>query len=125
MKFNMKKTILSAVLLLSFFYKNAQAQIPLAIPFGGPILMSYECLCSGGWFVMTYDYTIKMPVPMTFQFGESMLRANYNIFTESVQTVGSYTSGGICLMASLDCGGFYTQGTISPIGLPGIGTGAI
>ena len=125
MKFSIQKGILCTVLLLSFFYKNAEAQVPVAVPFGGPILMTYECLCSGGWLVLTYDNMTKMPVPMTFQFGESMLRANYNIFTPSVQTLGSYIPGGICLMASFDCGGFGTQGTISPIGLPGIGTGAI
>ncbi len=98
------------------------AQIPVAVPFGGPILVTYECTCSGGWFILGYDQMTKLPVPMTFQFGVSMLRANYNIFTPAVQTLGSYTPGGICLMGSSSCSGFVTQGTISPIGLPGIGT---
>lgn len=87
--------------------------------------MTYECGCSGGWFILNFDYKTKLPIPMTFQFGASMLRANYNIFTPSVQTMGTFVPGGICLLASLDCAGFTTWGTITPYPLAGIGTGAI
>ncbi|MEY4440541.1 MAG: hypothetical protein RLY49_167 [Candidatus Parcubacteria bacterium] len=125
-KYNMKFKIFTLIIVLaSIIPLKTQAVVPMAVPFGGPIVMTYECSCSGGWLVVTYDYMTKMPVPMTFQFGQSMLRANYNIFTPSVQTLGSYIPGGVCLMASADCGGFSTQGTISPIGFPGIGTSSI
>lgn len=90
--------------------------------------MSYECGCSGGWLIVMYDQMTHLPVPMVFQFGVSMMRANYNIFTPSVQTLGSYTPGGICLFASLGCAGTVVQGTVTPylpIPFPGIGTGAI
>ena len=125
---NMKNkiTTLLIIFILSFFvFQKTEARVPVAVPFGGPIIMSYECSCSGGWLVTVFDYTLKIPVPMTFQFGESMIRANYNIYTPSVQTLGSYTPVGWCSPASTSCYGFPTTGTISPIGLPGIGTGAI
>ena len=110
----------------SFFPIFTNAALPVAVPFGGPIVMTYECACSGGWLIVTYDYMTKMPVPMTFQFGTSMLRANYNIFLPSVQTLGSYTPIGWCQPATSGCtGGFSTQGTISPYGFPGIGTGSL
>lgn len=118
----MKYKILTLILLLSCIPFESKAAVPVAVPFGGPIVTTYECACSGGWLVVVYDLHTKLPLPMTFQFGESMIRANYNIFVPKVQTLGSYTPTGICLMASADCGGFSTQGTISPIGFPGIGT---
>ncbi len=117
-----KISLLSCFVFALAFLHKAEAAVPVAVPFGGPILISYECSCSGGWLVLTYDNATQFPTPLVFQFGESMLRANYNIFTPSVQTLGSYTPGGICLMASLDCAGVTVDGTISPFGLPGIGT---
>lgn len=119
------KLILILIFSILIITKKTEAAVPVAVPFGGPIVMTYECSCSGGWLVAVYDYTTKLPTPLTFQFGESILRSNYNIFTPSVQTLGSYIPGGVCLMASADCGGFATEGTISPIGFPGIGTGGI
>lgn len=119
------KLILIPVFSILFFTQKVDAALPIAVPFGGPIVMTYECSCSGGWLVAVYDQATKLPTALTFQFGQSLLRANYNIFIPSVQTLGTYTSGGICLMASADCGGFSTEGTISPIGFPGIGTGGI
>lgn len=112
---------LSFVLLFTSLHK-AEAVVPVAVPFGGPILMTYECTCSGGWFMLTYDQMTKLPIPMVFQFGQSMIHLNYNIFTPAVQTVGTYVPGGVCLLASLDCGGFAVQGTVSPLPMPGIGT---
>lgn len=119
----MKFKIFLFILALVIAPNTLNAQIPVAVPFGGPITFTYECSCSGGWLVVVYDYMTKLPVPMTFQFGQSMLRANYNIFTPGVQTLGSYTVGGWCSPASTECAGFTTQGTISPVGMPGIGTG--
>ena len=115
-------TLFIFVFLLIPNFQKTDAAI-LTTPFGGPILMSYECTCSGGWFMLIYDYKTMMPVPLVFQFGESMMRSNYNIYTPTVQTLGDYTPGGICLLASADCGGFTTEGTIAPIGMSGIGTG--
>lgn len=120
---NSKIFIITTLLFIFSFLFSVQQTEAVGIPFGGPILMTYECTCSGGWFVLAYDQMTKLPVPMVFQFGASMLHANYNIFTPSVQTVGDYIPGGICLLVSLECGGFAVQGTISPA--PGVGTGAI
>jgi hypothetical protein len=126
MKFKIYSTsILLSLSFLFVFTNKAEALIPVTVPFGGPILMTYECTCSGSWFVLMYDYTTMLPVPMVFRFGESALRANYNIFTPMTQTLGSYSpDGGVCLLASLDCGGFTTEGTITPGALSGIGTGS-
>lgn len=121
----MKSKVITSIFVLFFVFVFIPRQTQAQIPFGGPILASYECACSGGWFMLIYDQKTHLPIPMVFQFGYSMMRANYNIFTPSVQTLGSYTPGGICLLASWDCAGFFTQGTVSPVGMPGIGTGAI
>jgi len=120
---NSKLYIIGILVFALSFLSSVQPTQAVGVPYGGPILMSYECTCSGGWFVLTYDYLTKMPVPLVFQFGASMLHANYNIFVPTVQTTGAYVTGGVCLLASLDCGGFATQGTISPA--PGVGTGGI
>lgn len=120
----MKFKIFSITIIIASMFAIStptQAQIP----FGGPILFSYECACSGGWFMLIYDQFTHLPIPMVFQFGVSMPRANYNIYTPAVQTLGTYTPGGICLVASLGCNGFATPATVSPIGLPGIGTSAL
>lgn len=124
--FNMKYKIFYTFLIVFFALSaTTYAQVPIAKPFGGRILFAYECTCSGGWLMMVFDQTIKTPTPITFQFGYSMLRANYNIFTPAAQTVGTYTPGGICLMGSTACTGFPTAGTITPVGLPGVGTSVI
>ncbi len=119
----MKFKIFLFILALVITPTTLNAQIPVAAPFGGPILMVYECSCNGSWYVLMYDYKTLTPVPMAFQFGASVLRANYNIFTPKVQTLGSYVPGGACLVASLDCADIGVQGVISPIGMPGVGTG--
>ena len=123
----MKNKILSIIIggLILLFPLHAKASVPVAKPFGGPILFTYECACSGGWLVVVQDQSLNIPTPMTFQFGTSMLRANYNIFTPGVQTLGSYTPGGICLMGSTLCTGFPTVGTITPPGMPGVGTSLV
>lgn len=121
----MKYKIFYTFVIVFFALNTSVFAQPVAKPFGGPIVFSYECACSGGWLMVVFDQTLKVPTPMTFQFGLSMIRANYNIFTPAVQTVGSYTPGGICLMGSTACYGFPTVGTISPVGFPGVGTSAI
>jgi hypothetical protein len=123
----MKYKIISSVLvLLTIFTLHTSTQTYAQIPFGGPVIASYECACSGGWFVLVYDLKTKLPIPMTFQFGLSMPRANYNFFTPGVRVVGSMTPGGICGVASSGCTiWFPTAGTITPPGLPGIGTSVI
>ncbi len=122
MKFNI---LILFILLIIVLPTKTYAISPISMPFGGPILASYECSCNGGWFILVFDQKTKMPVPLTFQFGLSGLRANYNIFTPSVQTLGSYSIGGWCSPASTGCNGFPTQGTITPLPISGIGTGGI
>ncbi len=123
----MKNKFINFLLVFGFIFAPifAEAEVPIAKPFGGPILFTYECACSGGWLVVVQDQSIMTPTPLTFQFGVSMLRANYNIFTPAVQTLGSYTPGGICLMGSSLCTGFPTVGTITPPGMPGVGTSLV
>lgn len=122
----MKYKIFCSFLIVFFVLSPiVYAQVPIARPFGGRILFAYECTCSGGWLMVVYDTTIKLPLPITFQFGYSMIRANYNIFTPAAQTLGTYTIGGICLMGSSSCTGFPTAGTVTPFGFPGVGTSII
>lgn len=124
-KMNLYIKFLTVVCIFLYTSNIAQAAIPVSVPFSGPITMIYECSCNGAWLVVVYDYNLMTPVPMTFQFGYSMPRAWYNIFTPSVQTVGSYSPGGICAPASDSCIPFPTMGTITPPPFTGIGTASI
>lgn len=117
------KLYLLKIFVLSFILfpiKNVNAQIP----FGGNIIMSYECACSGGWYVLVLDKKTLIPTPLVFQFGISRLNANYNIFTPKTSLLGSYTPGGICLKGTNSCKNKFVVGTITPFPLPGVGTSA-
>lgn len=116
----MKNKIITLLLIGAIITPNfSYAQIPV----GGRIMMTHECLCSGGWMFYVLDLYAGSVVPVLFQFGASRLNANYNIFTPGVQTLGSYTIGATCLMVSLECaGGPQPAGSVSPWGMPGIGT---
>ena len=105
--------------------QKTHAVTPVSVPFGGPILVTYECACTGGWLIVLYDQSKKIPIPLTFQFGLSELKANYNIFTPGAQTLGTNIIGGWCSPASTECAGFPTAGTITTFPLSGIGTSVI
>lgn len=109
--------IFLAVALL-FPIQKSEAQIP----FGGNIIMSYECACSGGWYVLVFDKKTLMPTPLVFELGVSRLNANYNIFSPKTSLVGSYTPGGICLKGTHSCKPKVVLGTITPFPFPGVGT---
>jgi hypothetical protein len=113
--------IVCAVFLFSVTIKPTHAQIP----FGGNILWIQECTCSGGLLMYIFDLKTKLPTPIVYQFGISRLNQNFNIFTLGVETLGSYTLGGVCLMVSLDCAGIPVTGTVTPRPFPGIGTSLV
>lgn len=121
----MKNKIITLVLGLSLLMPTISYG-QTSTPFGGRIVAMHECFCSGGWMIYVLDLYTNMTVPLLFQFGVSRLNANYNIFTYGVQTLGSYTPGGSCTLASTSC---YTtipaMGTITSFPLPGIGTSLI
>lgn len=121
----MKNKFITLLLFVSLITPSlSYAQNPLSISFGGRIVGVNECFCSGGWMIWVYDVATKVTLPLVFQFGLSKLNMAYNIITPGVQTLGTYSAGGICLMASLECSaGPIPIGTITP--LPGIGTSLI
>lgn len=92
------------------------------IPFGGKILATYECGCSGGWLIYFYDLVTKAPIPIVFQFGTSRLNQNFNIFTPNTNILGSNVPGGVCSVYTSSCSPVPVVGTVTPPPLPGIGT---
>lgn len=120
-----KKLLLLLLLLVLFQAKEAKALSLLEIPFGGPILAVYECTCSGGLLVLVLDYKTLIPIPLMYMVGVSRLNESFNIFTPSVQTVGSFVLGGVCSIGTASCTTIPVAGTISPYPLSGVGTGGI
>lgn len=114
----MKIKIICIALLITFTPLISNAQIPI----GGKILASYECTCSGGWFMLIFDYSKKLPIPVVFQVPFSFMRPMYNIFTPGVNVLGSVIPGGVCSVGSAACTTVPVAGTITPWPMPGIGT---
>jgi len=113
------------ILFLSFLFLILPAVTNAQIPFGGKILASYECTCSGGWLIYFWDNTTHLPIPMTFQFGASRLNANFNIFKPLTSILGSAVPGGVCSIGSASCFTVPSVMTVTPYPFPGIGTSAI
>lgn len=102
---------------------TANAQNSFNNPFGGPILWTTACSCTGGWYILMYDYKTTTPLALVFQFGLSRLNANYNIFSSGVNTVGSYQTGGECeIYVGESCMSLPVDGMITTQLGPGIGT---
>jgi hypothetical protein len=116
----MKNKIIIVLLCLSMVVPHISfAQIP----FGGRIVAVNDCFCSGGWMMWIFDPGKKIVTPIVFQFGISAIKANYNIFIPGVSTLGSALPGGICTIAATECTVTIPAiGTVTPWGLPGIGT---
>lgn len=112
--------IIILILIFSFIPIATNAQIP----FGGRILASYECTCSGGWLIYFYDYFTKATLPIVFQFGVSRLNKNFNIFSPNVSILGTYFPGGVCSMGTSGCFTVPVIGTVTSYPFSGIGTSA-
>lgn len=91
------------------------------IPFGGTILWSGNCRCSGGRLLIIADLFSKTTIPIVHQYGISRLNQQFNILTPGIKTLGSYTPGGICLRGE-GCNPFPVIGTVTPRPFSGIGT---
>lgn len=118
----MKFKILTFVFILFLLPLFSEAQ-GVTTPFGGKILTSFPCTCSGGYYIYMYDLKTMMPTPIYFQFGVSRLNSNYNIFSSNVNLLGSYGPGMSCLMyAGTSCYSLTTYGMVTTYGLPGVGT---
>ena len=121
----MKYKILFFTIILFVVPLFSEAQT-LTTPFGGSILTAFPCTCSGGYYIYVDDLYSGMSKPIYFQFGVSRLNSNYNIFTPTVNLLGSYSSGSQCLIyAGTSCYRQQTYGMITTYGLPGVGTGSI
>ncbi len=63
--------------------------------FGGKILYSIVCTCSGGWtYIMLQDYASQQTLNLKYQPGQSTLHSNYNVWTSGVTLLGGLTQGG-------------------------------
>lgn len=90
--------------------------------FGGSITQVTYCTCSAGVLLYVQDLATKSVLPVVYQYGVSVLHANYNVFSSGVNVIGGYTPGGQCLVyagTSCSTGGTPT-GTIDTI--RGVGT---
>lgn len=121
----MKNKLVAYILIFVFTATPfiTHAQTPISVPMGGTLLMSHECACSGGWMMYIWDQYTHMVIPVVFQFGISRMNGNYNIYLPGTSDLGSYVTGGTCVMASTECYGSITPiGTVTPPPLPGVGT---
>lgn len=106
-----------------FFLINPIFSFSQTIPFGGKILMTMPCTCSGGWYISFFDNGTKVTTPIVFQYGVSRLNSNYNMYTSGVSILGSYVTGGTCLIyAGTSCISIPVFGMITPFPGPGMGT---
>jgi hypothetical protein len=116
-----KIIIITLFITLIPFFSNAQN--PILSPFGGNVLMTMPCTCSGGWYILMYDKGTKMPKPIVFQFGTSRWNRNYNIYSTGQSVLGSHVNYGICeFYYGYGCTELPVDGMVSPWGMPGIGT---
>jgi hypothetical protein len=90
------------------------AHAQLGIPFGGPILATWWCTCSGG-----IALTIGPPVGgnYVFQFGTSIPFAFGQVFRPGPWTLGTQIPGGVCLyFVGIGCAPYPAIGTIAMVG---------
>jgi hypothetical protein len=62
--------------------------------FGGQITQVTYCTCSGTILLGIRDIASKQTLQVFFRYGQSTLRANYNIFTSGINVLGGLTQGG-------------------------------
>ncbi len=81
--------------------------------FGGRILYTQECGCSGGWMI-----AIGPPTPglYVFQFGVSQLFSFGQIFRPGPAVLGVAVPGGVCIPASTVCLAAIPAQTIITVG---------
>ena len=80
-----------------------------ALPFGGKVVTSFPCPCSGNFLL-----TVSPPVGGQFvYYMGTQAHLNYNLPTPGVWALGLYSPGGVCLVpVTFGC---------APVGIP-IGT---
>lgn len=84
--------------------------------FGGQVTQTQQCTCSGSTMVTIKDVR-GQTISLIYQPGASTLYANYNIYSTNVNVLGTYVSGGVCLMVGEPCETTGNpQGTIQQIG---------
>lgn len=92
-------------------------------PFGGRIILSYPCPCSGGLYMLIADPRTKLPLPIVFQLGFSRLNAQFNIFTPGVNVLGTFIPGGVCgVYSATGCSFVPAIGTVTSLPMSGVGT---
>ncbi len=62
--------------------------------FGGSITNVTYCTCSGGLLLYIQDKVTSSQKQLLFQFGQSKLHANYNIYTSGPNVIGGFSQGG-------------------------------
>lgn len=62
--------------------------------FGGKITQVTYCTCSGAILLGIQDIPSKQTLQVFFRYGQSTLKANYNIFTTGINVLGGLTQGG-------------------------------
>lgn len=126
--------MLISLISLSFIFfpgtkniSHAQNFSAAGVPFGGPIVMSVPCLCSGGQWILITDWSTVVPGPnpmaLVFQYGYSKMATvqNYaSLYKPGSQTLGTFTPGGTCL-SGFFCLPLPVAGTITTYVQPGVG----
>lgn len=83
-------------------------------PFGGALLYSFFCTCSGNWLVTVEPLPPTFVTLLTYQPG-SQAFLSYNI-PETSWLLGGYTAGGLCsVIVGPGCAVLPSEGTISPM----------
>jgi len=100
---------------------SAQA-VTAEVPFGGPLLFTFFCGCSGNFMNYIFDDKTLTTLPLVFQPGLSILYSSYNILTPGTQELGVFIPGaGQCWVPAPDgCNYIPSFGAYG--NLPGTGT---
>ena len=86
----------------------------VGIPFGGRIVYTFPCLCSANFLLFIRDPR-GFVLPLTYQPGVSLLYANYRVYPP-VNTKGTYSPPGVCLVPGSPCYAIPSYGTIIMMG---------
>ncbi len=85
------------------------------VGFGGAIVKSMPCACSGNWLVVVAGYPSGVS-PLVFQPGASVPFAFGSFYKPGAFTLGTFVPGGVCLTPGTPCVLVPTIGTITMIG---------
>ncbi len=93
-------------------FQEKQTDAVIGLSFGGKITTSIPCTCSPGVLITVAGPSpgvfVLMPAAKVYSYGQ--------IYRSGPSILGSYSGGGVCLMAAIPCIPMPNKGTITVAG---------